>query len=226
MNYDLTAVIPARLSSSRVKEKVFIDLGDGISLLERKIIQLRKCLPSDRIIVNTENEQIADIARKCNVVIHYRDEIFAIDHLKSFSELIVHVVEKIESEHIAWTPFVVPFLDEDCFSRAFSKYENMVINKKEFDSLISVVEVKEYFWNSTNPINYQANRNHTISQNLPQWYKATNGNYMASKKTMLKHRYLLGENVFLNIEKSHAAIDIDTFHDVDMAKSYLNILNN
>jgi CMP-N-acetylneuraminic acid synthetase len=226
MNYDLAAVIPARLGSSRIKEKVFIDLGDGKSLLERKIIQLSKCLPLDRIIVNTESEQIADIARKCNAVVHFRDEIYSINHLKSFSELVVHVVKKIETKHIAWTPFVVPFLDETCFARAFANYKELVINKKDYDSLISVVEVKEYFWNKNKPLNYQANQNHTISQDLPQWFKATNGIYMASKKTMLKQKYVLGNKVFLNIEPNNTAIDIDTIHDVNMAKSYLNILNN
>ena len=43
---------------------------------------------------------------------------------------------------------------------------------------------------------------------------------------MLKQKYVLGNKVFLNIEPNNTAIDIDTIHDVNMAKSYLNILNN
>ena len=45
IKYDLIAVIPARLGSSRVKRKVLQDIIPGVSLLKNKIDQLAKVLP-------------------------------------------------------------------------------------------------------------------------------------------------------------------------------------
>ena len=42
IKYDLSAVIPARLGSSRIREKVFQTIDGKETLLSRKIKQLRK----------------------------------------------------------------------------------------------------------------------------------------------------------------------------------------
>ena len=62
VDYDLTAVIPARLRSSRISEKVFQTIDGEDTLLSRKIKQLRKILPRDKVIVNTESNKIAEHA--------------------------------------------------------------------------------------------------------------------------------------------------------------------
>ena len=59
IKYDLIAVIPARLGSSRVEGKVLQEITPGVSLLKNKIDQLAKVLPKENIIVNTEAREIA-----------------------------------------------------------------------------------------------------------------------------------------------------------------------
>jgi CMP-N-acetylneuraminic acid synthetase len=217
--FDLTAVIPARLNSSRLNEKVFQSVEPNETLLERKINQLRELLPAERVVVNTESEIIADHAFKNGATVHWRDPFFADGHKASFSELISHVVRKIETEHIAWTPFVVPFYDKIQFIDAFKNYENYVINGK-YDSLVSVVKMKDYIWDEDKPLNYIADHRHTVSQDLPNWFQVTNGNYMAPKKTMIQKKYLLGSDVYLDVRSQCCAIDIDTLHDLKIAQAY------
>ena len=56
LGYDLTAIIPARLGSSRITENVFQTIDGKESLLGRKIKQLRQILPPEKVIVHTESD--------------------------------------------------------------------------------------------------------------------------------------------------------------------------
>jgi N-acylneuraminate cytidylyltransferase len=222
MRFDLKAVIPARLGSSRIENKVFSSICGKETLIERKIKQLLKVLPSENIIVNTESSLIADKCEPFGVTIHQRDPYYSDGHVASFSDVITHVVDKIDADYIAWTPFVVPFYDEQDFEASFNNFERYVISG-QYDSLVSVVKMKDYIWNENGPLNYEANRNHTISQNLPLWYRVTNGNYMASKKVIMEKKYLLGDNVYLDVKEAHCGIDIDTYEDLKLAQAYHRI---
>ena len=215
------AVIPVRLGSSRVKNKPLLEL-DGESLLQRKIVQLKKILPTENIIVNTESEVLASIAEKNCVEVHYRDNFFADDHKASFSELIMHVIERIDSDVICWTPCVTPFMDDVAIRKCFKDFQINVENGN-YDSLVAVTCEKHYWWTKSGPLNYQADRNHTISQDLPNWYRVNNGLYMAAKKTMLKNEYVLGKKVYLSEVSSITSIDIDTWDDYLFAKGMLKL---
>ena len=98
----------------------------------------------------------------------------------------------------------------------WSSMGNMIV-------LVSVVPIKDYIWNEKKPLDYIADHRHTISQDLPHWFQVTNGNYMASKKTMLDSRYILEKKVFLDIRKNSCKNDIDTLHDLKIARSYYNL---
>lgn len=222
LKYELTAVIPARLGSSRLPEKVFQTIDGLDTLLSRKIKQLRQILPAQKVIVNTESNEIAEHALANGATVHWRDPHFSEGHKASFSELIVHVVSQIEDEHIAWTPFVVPFFDSSQFKLSFENYENRVING-DYDSLVSVVPLKDYIWDDNKALNYLADYRHTISQDLPNWYQVTNGNYMAPRLIMLENEYVLGRKPFLDVRAPACKIDIDTLHDLKIAKAYHNI---
>ena len=218
MDFDLGAVIPARLESSRVRHKVLQSLDGREPLIERKVRQLRAVLPADRVVVNTESEIIADLGRKAGASIIYRDSYFSDGHRASFSELIVHVVENLNFEHVAWTPCVVPFFESDDFLSSFNNYRRHVLNGC-YDSLVSVVPVKSYLWSEHGPLNYEASKSHVISQELPDWYSVTNGNYMAPKTVMLDREYLLGDTTFLDVKPEICGIDIDTVVDLQIARA-------
>jgi CMP-N-acetylneuraminic acid synthetase len=220
--YDLCAVIPARLGSSRVERKVLQEVSPGVSLLKNKIDQLSKILPKKKIIVNTESREIAQHVEKEGVTIHFRDPYYADAHKASWSELILHVVAPIESKHIAWTPCVCPFFDEVEFLESFNNYEENVINGS-YDSLVSVTSLRSYIWNNEQALNYSPNKDCTMSQGLPSWYEVTNGNYMASKELMLSYAYVLGEKPFLDIRSQKCKIDIDTITDLKLARAFNQI---
>jgi CMP-N-acetylneuraminic acid synthetase len=221
----ITAVIPARLGSSRVSKKVLLPFGDGETLLSWKIKQLKNVLPNDQIIVSSESSLVLDIANKLDVKCHERDPYLSDGHKASFSELIVGIVSEIEAEHIAWSTVVCPLMNENNFRDCFSAYEKIITSGKK-DSLIGVVEAKEYYWDENGPINYRADEHHTISQDLPNWYRVTNSIYMAPKDVVLKNKYVIGKNPLLHVLPKTAGVDIDDWFDYELAMALLNQNNN
>lgn len=225
MNNNLAAVIPVRMNSSRMSKKVLQELKPGISLFKNKILQLQKVLVNEDIIVNSESEILLEIADKIGVVCHQREPYYSDGHEASFSDVILEVIKNIEHEHIAWTPCVVPFFESEVFQNSFQHYRKQVI-EGEFDSLVSVTKFKEYLWDIDGPLNYKADRNHTVSQDLPNYYKVSNGNYMASRKTMIAHKYILGSKPYLDIVPDKCSIDIDTYHDLQVAQAFSIVNSN
>lgn len=219
---DIVAVIPVRLNSTRIAKKVLAEIKPDISLIENKIIQLKGVLPAKNIIVNSESEELLDIASKCGVTCMQRNPYYSDGHKTDFTEVIMEVIRDIDAEHIAWTPCVVPFFDEEVFKQSFLNYHENVING-DYDSLVSVTSFKEYLWDIKSPINYQATKKHTVSQDLPSWYKVSNGNYMAPKSVMMEKEYFLGDTVFLDVVPDKCSNDIDTYHDLKLARAYAGL---
>ena len=224
IEYDLKAVIPARLGSSRVDRKVLQEIFPGVSLLKNKIDQLAKVLPKKNIIVNTESQEIAQHVEKEGVNIHFRDPFYADAHKATWSELIVHVVSPIDAKHVAWTPCVCPFFDETEFMESFNNYEKNVIDG-DYDSLVSVTSLRSYIWGEKKALNYSPTKDCTMSQGLPVWYEVTNGNYMASRELMLNYAYVLGDKPFLDVRSQKCKIDIDTNTDLKIARAFGQIEN-
>ncbi|WP_332628495.1 cytidylyltransferase domain-containing protein [Halalkalibacter flavus] len=214
---DIGVVIPVREGSSRVKKKVFLPFHEEMSLLEWKISQLKEVQASDRIFVSSNSEKIAGIAAKMGVEYIERSDYLSIGHQASFSEVITGVVRDVPTKHFAWTTVVVPLMRPNEYAEAFEKYMETVVNSNEHDSLVSVNMVKDYLWNANGPLNYQADKNHTISQDLPDIYRVTNGLYMRDKETTLEEGYFLGKDPYKHVVGKLSGIDIDEMEDYEMA---------
>ena len=72
----ITAVIPVRKGSVRVKNKNIKPFA-GSSLLEIKIRQLKNVSQVDDIVVSTDCQEMAAIARGEGVKVHIRDKYHA-----------------------------------------------------------------------------------------------------------------------------------------------------
>jgi CMP-N-acetylneuraminic acid synthetase len=209
---DITFIIPVREGSSRVQEKIYLPIG-GKTLLEWKISQLKLVHPNIKIVVSSNSERVREIARKFDVGYHDRTDYLSIGHQASFSEVITGIVKDIKTKHFAWVTVVVPLMSPKEYLEGVKIYDKEVIQEKKNDSLVSVNLLKEYLWDDDKPINYRADKNHTISQDLPNVFRVTNGLYMSSKEETLKRGYFLGVNPVKHIVSKIAGIDIDEQED-------------
>jgi len=214
---DISVVIPVREGSSRVREKIFLPFGDNTTLLDWKISQLKKVQRADRIFLSSNSERVKEAARAHGVEFLPRNDYLSVGHQASFSEVITGVVQDIPTEHFAWVTVVVPLMSPAEYRSGFELYLEHVVEKQSHDSLVSVNLLKEYFWDKNGPLNYQADKNHTISQELPDIYRVTNGLYMRSRELTLAEGYFLGPNPYMHQVGKMAGVDIDEFEDYEIA---------
>lgn len=218
---ELTIVIPVREGSSRVKDKIYLEIEENVSLLEWKINELKSL--NLNIVVSSNSENVKSIANNLGVNYHERDTYLCKGHDATFSEVITGVVKDIYTTHFAWVTVVVPFMSKEMFYKCFNDYHQNVLINQTHDSLVSVNLLKEYLWREDEPLNYKADKNHTISQELPNIYKVTNGLYMRDKTSTIEDGYFLGNNPFKTVLPKVAGIDIDEYEDFEFSKAMLPI---
>lgn len=214
---DISVVIPVREGSSRIEQKIFLPFHDGLNLLEWKIEQVKSVQTGDRIFISSNSERVKETALRHGVSFLPRSEYLSVGHQASFSEVITGIVQDVPTDHFAWITVVVPLMKPDDYADGFRSYLEKVVGTAENDSLIAVNLLKEYFWDRNGPLNYQADKNHTISQELPDLYRVTNGLYMRSKKATMEEGYFIGKNPVLQEVSKVAGIDIDLHEDYLMA---------
>ncbi|GGY79027.1 acylneuraminate cytidylyltransferase family protein [Marinobacter zhanjiangensis] len=214
---NISVIVPVREGSSRVREKIFLPFGEETTLLEWKIEQLKQVQRPGRIFLSSNSEKVAEVARKRGVEFLPRNDYLSVGHQASFSEVITGVVKDIPTDHFAWVTVVVPLMSPDEYREGFELYLRDVVQNGTHDSLVSVNLLKEYFWDDNGPLNYRADRNHTISQDLPNIYRVTNGLYMRSREATLDEGYFLGPNPLMHKVSKMAGVDIDEYEDYQIA---------
>ena len=215
---DIAVVVPVRRGSSRIREKCLLPFGDASSLIEWKLRQLKQAIDPARIYLSSEDEQFLAIALSMGVSIHQRDPHLATDHIAPFRDVITGIVRHIPHQHIAWCTVVCPLMAPREYRGAFAAYEAQVVNGAH-DSLVGVNSVKEYFWSREGALNYEATRNHTISQELPDWFRVTNSLYMAPRSQILDCEYFIGDDPVLFELSKLAGVDIDYIEDYRIARA-------
>lgn len=216
--YDLAVIVPVRRGSSRIAEKCLLPFGDQSTLIEWKLAQLCKVIEPRRIYLSSEDDEFLELADRFGVSRHHRARHLAIDHIAPFRDVITGIVRDIHHTHIAWSTVVCPLMAPQEYCDAFSAYHDQVICGGK-DSLLGVNLMKEYFWSRDGALNYEATRNHTISQDLPDWFKVTNSIYMAPRQQILAREYFVGDDPVLQSLSKLAGVDIDYIEDYRIAQA-------
>ncbi|WOK37987.1 hypothetical protein [Sphingomonas sp. C3-2] len=216
--FDLGIVVPVRRGSSRIREKTLLPFGEEATLLEWKLSQLVTVIDPARIYLSTEDDAFLAMGDRFGVRRHKRDLHLAQDHIAPFRDVITGIVRDIPHDHIAWCTVVCPLMPPSEYLEAFRAYRDQVLDGAK-DSLVGVNLTKEYFWEEGRSLNYEATRNHTISQDLPDWFKVTNSIYMRDKASILRDEYFIGPAPVLHQLSKLSGIDIDYMEDYRMAQA-------
>jgi N-acylneuraminate cytidylyltransferase len=215
----ITAVIPIRKGSERVKDKNLKPFGDT-TLLENKIQILKKVSKIDEIIVNTDSDVAIQIAKSLGVSFHRRDEYYASSKCTN-SEFLEHLGKVTETDLFAYCPCTSPFISEITISKAITKF----VSSPDNDSLATVNKVKEFLWLNDNPINYERSKQPN-SQNLPDIFALNFGLNLIKRKDLIKHKNIVGTTPLFEIVDELEGIDIDTSFDFFLAEQVYNKLKN
>ena len=214
---DISVVIPVREGSSRVRDKIFLPFGDSQNLLEWKVSQLLEVHRPDKIFLSSNSPRVQRVAKELGVVFLPRNNYLCDGHKASFSEVITGIVADLPTKYFAWVTVVVPLMRPSEYLEGFESFLEHVVLNGSNDSLVTVNSLKDYLWNTESPLNYRADQNHTISQELPDIFRVTNGLYMRSREDALRDGYFLGPRPYMHVVPKLSGIDIDEQQDYEIA---------
>lgn len=214
----ITAVIPVRKGSQRVKDKNMRPFA-GTTLLDIKIKMLLQVPEIDEIIVNTNSEAAIEFVEieyeGTRVKAQRREEYYASSEC-SGSEFFKHLGEVTDTDIFIYTPCTSPFVKPETVSACINKYiENEETGK--FDCVSTVSSIKEFMWLDGKPVNYDP-LNAPNSQNLPNVVALNFGTTVVSRANLIANRNIIGKAPDFIKTSDIESIDIDTPLDFYIAE--------
>jgi N-acylneuraminate cytidylyltransferase len=206
----ITAVIPIRKGSERVKDKNIKAFNDT-NLLEYKINALKKVSEINEIIVNTDSEVAIELAIKNNVKFHRRDSFYASTECPA-NDYFWYLGEHTECDLVAYTPVTSPFIKPETFKSCIALFDHAPDR-----SIVTASIVKEFLWKGDAPLNFSLDR-HPKSQELIDILAINFGMCLLSRETLIKYRTIIGPNPQIHTVSHIEGLDIDTPLDFFIAE--------
>lgn len=212
----ITAVIPIRKGSQRVKDKNLRPFANT-TLLDNKLKMLLQVPELDSIVVNTNSEAAIELVEleyaNTKISYHRREEYYASSQC-SGSEFFRHLGETTNTDIFVYAPCTSPFIKPETVSKCIKKY---LENRDTCDCIATVSSIKEFMWLNGKPINYDP-LNAPNSQNLPNIVALNFGTTVTSKEDLIKNRNIIGKHPMFVETTDIEAIDIDTPLDFYIAE--------
>lgn len=221
---DILAIIPARGGSKGVPRKNIRKLGDK-HLIGYTIEAANKSKYIQRVIVNTDDDEIAEVAYKYGADIPYlRPKELATDNSPTV-DAILHMLNYLEEtegyipKYVALLQCTSPLRNEIHIDEAIEK-----LIKSSFDAIVSVCEVEENpYWTNIfedGKLKYfiEEGKSITRRQDLPDVYAFNGAMYIIKTEVLKFGRSFEPENLTGYIMDSYSSIDIDTELDFKIAE--------
>ncbi len=208
----IKAVIPVRAGSQRVKNKNIRPFAES-SLLEIKIKQLQKVSGLDGIVVNSDSDEMLDIAKNLGAETFKRDSYYA-SFKVPINEVYKYIAQNTQADVIVYANATNPLLKNVSVSNAIEKF----LNKNPiYDTLNSAHLIKEFLWLNNKPINYDL-CNMPRSQDLPDICALNFAFNIFERNYAIEKSSIVGENPILFLLDEIEAIDIDNEIDFEFAE--------
>ena len=203
MNF-LTAVVPIRQNSQRVKNKNFKKFNNE-NLLIHKINKLKKVGLFDEIIVNTDSDRAIKIAKKLDVSYHKRANFFASSKCPNY-KFWQNIGVTTKSEYIFFTNCTSPLVKISTYKNIINLFKK---KKNLYHSFNTVTLVKEFLYLNQKPINFDI-KSVPNSQNLPNIYRLNFAINIFPREMIIKKMSVIGEKPYLFELDEIEGFDIDT----------------
>ncbi|MEO8657360.1 MAG: dimethylmenaquinone methyltransferase [Bryobacteraceae bacterium] len=139
------AFVPAKSQSSRIENKNMRIL-DGEYLFRRKLRQLVKCPLIDQVYLDTDSDEMAQLAADLPVTRLKRPDSLA-SNATDGHELFAWECAQVEADTYIQALCTSPFIDENTVARALAELEEA----SEADSVVAVTAQKQYTWTGGAP---------------------------------------------------------------------------
>ena len=207
----LKALIPVRSGSKRVANKNIRPFA-GSNLLEIKIKQLQRIKELDGIVVNSNDDEMLDIARCLGAEAVKRDEYYAGDNVTN--EMYKNIAENCSSDIIMYTNVTSPMIEDETISKLIQCYHE---NCGEYDSVNTAHYIKEFMWLEGKPMNYELDKT-PKSQDLPNIMALNFAINLIDRQRLIDIAHYVGKKPYLYVIDRVQAIDIDDMIDFEFAE--------
>ena len=215
----IKALVAVRSGSIRVKNKNVRPFA-GSTLLERKLLQLKRISPLDGVIVNSNDDTMLDIARSYGCEVVKRDPLYASSEV-SMSDVYENMAQHCNTDIIAYMNVTNPLLKDETIYKAIEAYQR---DRSFIDSLNSAHLIKEFLFLDNKPINYDL-RKQPRSQDLPDIVALNFAINILPRDVMISCKNVVGSNPRMFLIDAIEATDIDNQHDFDFAE-FMILRNN
>lgn len=224
----ILAIIPARSGSKGLRDKNIRQLA-GKPLLQWTIESAIQSGCCDEIMVSTDSDTYAEIARSCGASVPWlRPQNLSSDDASS-NDLIQHVLDSYAKEGALFDVFVL--LQPTSPLRNASDILNAItlLLDIEANSVVSVCETDHSpLWSNTLP--QDGSMEHFIRdevigkrrQELPVFYRLNGAIYVLNVVFFQTKNTFLGSGSYAYVMPAERSVDIDTLIDFQLAEVILN----
>ena len=219
MSNNVIAMVPVRAGSTRVPDKNTRPFGDT-SLLHLKLKLLKTIDGITQIVVSTDCEKSADIARKEGATVQWRNEYYAGSSVTNDQHWL-HIAETTPGDIVFLAQVTSPLLRVSSMQAALNSF----LSLDTHDSINSVSAEKKFLWKDEKPINYDINFT-PKSHDLPDIVSLNFAITIISRQTMIERKNVVGyQPTFVVLDKVES-LDIDDLIDFKIAElMYLELGN-
>lgn len=212
----IVAFVPIKMNNERLPGKNTKSFKNGKPLISYILETLEKVQGLDEIYVYCSNEVICKYMPK-GIKFLKRDTYLDLS-TTSFNEVMSTFVDKVDADYYILTHATAPFISVATFEKAIE-----AIKTGQYDSVLTVSELKEFMWKDDQPINYSPDAI-PRTQDLEPYYCETCGMYMFSKELMQKENRRIGHRPYLLKVSKIEALDINEPIDFDICNAVYNML--
>jgi len=218
----VVAIIPARGESKRIPRKNVKELC-GKPLIAYIIETALKVREIDRVIVSTEDKEIAEIVKKYGAEVPFiRPEELARDETPTLPVL-QHTIRYLEEKENYMPDIVVLLYATSPLLRAESVSEAINLLKKgKFDSVLSVVEDRGHYWIEQNGV-YERLYPKVVKnrQFIKPLLKENGAIYICNTALLMEKNEIVGGKIGFLAMQREKSIDIDELLDFEFAEFLL-----
>jgi CMP-N,N'-diacetyllegionaminic acid synthase len=220
MSSGIVAIIPARGGSKGIPRKNLRKLA-GKPLLAHSIERALAARRVGRVIVSTDDDEIAELAEACHAEVVRRPSEISGDTASSESAL-AHVLDHLRDTE-GYEPELVVFLQATSPIRRPSDIDEAihVLESQGFDSLLSVIAAHDLLWRLRDgvaePVNYDPAHRPRRQDSEPEFVE--NGSIYVFKPWVLRRLGCrIGGRVGLHVMPKWCGIDIDEPADLELCE--------
>ena len=223
-------IIPARGGSKRIPRKNIRNFR-GQPMIAWSIQAAQKSGCFERIVVSTDDEEIASISLSFGAEVPFKRPPRLADDYSGTREVVVHAIDALEDgicvgEDVCCMYATAPFVTEKLLTKTYN-----IFKKRQYDSLFPAIKYSFPIQraikidNSGKMKMFYPEHISTRTQDLPIAYHDSGQFYWVKAPTILKEKKLWTDNTGILILSELESHDIDTLEDWKIAELKYRILN-